>query len=80
VSTGFTSALEEELGKFIVENTDAYSATVLAWRDDTEIGGYCETCRYTEAILWISYKDQSGKIKEYKYYGDFGDLIRELTD
>lgn len=51
---------------------------VVSYEDDTEAGGYCESCYYEEAIVRIKYLNSADELKEYVYYGGFADLISQL--
>lgn len=53
---------------------------VIGYEDDTESGGYCDTCFYIEAIVNIYYLDSKGERHKYVYNGDFAELIRELEN
>lgn len=52
---------------------------VTGFKERTESGGYCDTCFYTSYHVDIYYVDIMDKESVYDHYGDFGELIRELT-
>lgn len=53
---------------------------VTGFEQYTYIGGYCDTCGYTELRVKITYTTRAGATEEYDFYGDLGELIRALTD
>jgi hypothetical protein len=53
---------------------------VIGYEDDTEAGGYCETCYYEEAIVNIYYLDSKGAQHKYVYSGEFAELISSLEN
>ncbi|OKI54541.1 hypothetical protein [Micromonospora sp. CB01531] len=53
---------------------------VIDYEQDTEAGGYCETCYYEDTVVRIKYiSAASGDRRQFTYYGDMGELIRCLT-
>ncbi len=77
----FQAALLEAMANYLyrrcgIENV----AEVTAFEDGTEGGGYCETCAWEEAVVYIDYTTSDGTKDRYTYRGDLGELIRALTD
>lgn len=56
------------------------AAEVTGWEQYTEYGGRCPTCRYEQIMVRIDYCTAAGDAEDYRYSGDFGELIRSLTD
>ncbi len=77
----FNEALLESMKNMINDNEwmDTKAEKVTAYEEVEKAGGYCETCYHEWTEVNINYLDTSGKEQVYNYYGDFGDLIRELT-
>jgi hypothetical protein len=42
--------------------------------------GYCSTCAELVTSVWIDYRLEDDVERHWEYIGDFGALIRELTD
>lgn len=75
----FNEALLEAMLRF-VQKSDGTAVKVTAYEQVTESSGYCETCYSEYAMVYIDYDTSNGGSSRYSYYGDFGELIRELTD
>ena len=74
----FEDNLKESLKGFLVDRgVDAVE--VISFRDDTEAGGYCESCYYEYAVVRIVYIDSKNQSREFTYSDGFSDLIRELA-
>lgn len=74
----FEDNLKESLKDFLVER-GCDAEEVVSFRDDTEAGGYCESCYYEYAVVRIDYIDSRGRSREFTYSDGFSDLIRELA-
>jgi hypothetical protein len=57
--------------------TDA--AEVIDWEQETEQGGYCDSCYYEEIVVEITYRTVAGEKSEYKYYGNMVNLMQTLA-
>lgn len=51
---------------------------VVDFQDDTESGGYCDSCWYETAVVVITYIDSAKKRHKFSYQGQFGELIKQL--
>jgi hypothetical protein len=49
-------------------------------RQEERNGGYCETCYHEYDAVVIDYRDTTGLVKSYEWYGDMGEFMRYLTD
>jgi hypothetical protein len=54
--------------------------TAVAYKQDERSEGYCDTCYHEYTVVTITYRTADGSSGVYEYYGDFGELIRELTN
>lgn len=75
----FTGTFYEASKRYLV-SIDLDAVEVTNVDQATESGGYCDTCWYEYAVIEISYKDSSGKLRSHTYSGDLGEFIRELDD
>lgn len=61
------------------QHEDAY--LIVDWEEETEYGGYCETCSYEEIVVKVTYTcntcDECPN-HVYKYYGRFSELMKDL--
>ena len=57
-----------------LHGVDVADDAIITFEDDTEEGGYCETCYYSEYVVRVS----DGNVA-VTYWGDMGDLIREMN-
>lgn len=74
---GFSAALL----KFVREDLGKADATeVTNFDSTTQERGNCDTCGYTVTVIEITYRtaDRGGLMAEWE--GDFGELIRRLSD
>lgn len=55
-------------------------AEVVAADQDRRAGGISDSDEYTEVFVRIWYRTCGGRVDTYDYIGDFGALIRALTD
>lgn len=53
---------------------------VHGFRQQTVDIGYCSTCSELVTSVWIQFRGEDDTEREYEYIGDFGELIRALTD
>lgn len=51
----------------------------VSYEEDERSEGYCDTCYYEYTVVSISFTTANGSTGVYEYFGDFGQLIRELT-
>lgn len=68
-------AMERFLATKGVTDVDVYG-----FRQQTVDIGYCSTCSELVTSVWIQYRDDNDAEGVYEYIGDFGELIRKLTD
>jgi hypothetical protein len=73
----------------VVQEQKPHAVEITDWDQDTRSGGYCETCRYDETIVEVTFKcdmcDVKGHVMTYAehswvYSGDLGELMRMLVD
>lgn len=55
-------------------------ADVYGFQQETVDIGYCGTCTELVTSVWIFYRDDDSVERRYGFIGDFGELIRALTD
>lgn len=78
--SNFEDTFKALLARYLTKNVDA-TAEVIEYEQDTEAGGYCDTCYYSDTVVRIVYvSSASGSRREYTYYGDMGELIRDLSE
>lgn len=90
MSKGFGSGLEKALLEFVErelqdddpmydELIDAPDA-LISWEEKTTESGGCPTCWFETTEVEVIYLTVRGMKETFWYDGDFGNLIRELTD
>ena len=77
--TKFSEALLDSM-LALVRHEDDTADKVTAYEEVKKSGGYCKTCYYEYIEIEITYTTTEGDVKVFNYYGDFGELIRELTN
>ncbi|MEU9871141.1 hypothetical protein AB0C87_25255 [Actinomadura sp. NPDC048021] len=78
-NTEETSSFHKSIEEFLKDRGFTVSK-ILDVEQETRTGGYCETCAYEEVVVDITFEDGDGQWTLYTYFGDMGELIRELTD
>jgi len=74
---GFNAALL----KFLKEELKRDDAVeVIDFETERQERGYFDTCGYNITVVVINYRDSKGFLKTAEWDGDFGELIRELTE
>jgi hypothetical protein len=64
---------------WLQENRPSLGAVeVLDYGEETEYGGYCETCSYEEIVVQITYKDSKGKTQKFRHYDNFAEFVKSL--
>jgi len=77
--TKFNDALlQSMLDMLNARNLDAVQ--VVAYEEVEKSDGYCDSCYYEWTEVEITYLTNEGQTRVYSYGGDFGELIRELTN
>lgn len=56
------------------------AVAVPAYRECSYNIGYCETCSEIVTEVRVYWNNRLGALAHWDYYGDLGELIRELTD
>ena len=73
----------------LVQEQKPHAVEITDWEQDTRTGGYCETCRYDETIVNVTFKcdkcHEKGHFMAYgahtwTYSGDLGELMRALVN
>ena len=78
--TKFNEALLESMLELIKARSNPEAVKVIAYEEVDKSSGYCETCFYEYTEVLITYTLASGGTAVYDYAGDFGELIRDLTN
>lgn len=64
----------------MIKNLGIHDAVrVDGWEEKELSSGYCETCYHEYTVVMIQYITETGVRDEYEYYGEFSELIKELT-
>lgn len=74
----FRSDFDNALGNFIGRVTGEDVLEILAYKEITYTGGYCESCWYTELRVEILYKTESSPTEKFVYHGNMVEFIKEL--
>jgi C4-type Zn-finger protein len=78
--TKFNEALLESMLEMIQKNYPN-AKKVVAYEEVEKSTGYCDSCYYEYTEVYIQYlTEENTEPKTYNYSGDFGELIRELTN
>ena len=73
-----SSMFKEALKIYVEENTGSSVKEILSFTDKVESGGYCETCRYTNTFIFITYLTEENEYKEFRGYESFSELLERL--
>ena len=68
----------EDLAKWL-QYRDVDAVEVLSFKEETEYGGYCDTCAYEITHVHIRYLNSVEMTNTYEYYGNMAEFIDELT-
>lgn len=64
----------------LIKNQGIHNAIrVDGWEEKELSTGYCETCYDEYTVVMIQYITDTGVRDEFEYYGQFSELIQELT-
>lgn len=76
------TTFEDRLHEAMAEMLKGYNLDVVkvtGFEEYEYSGGYCETCYYDSVNVRVFYEDSAGGTQKYNYYGDFAELITDLT-
>jgi hypothetical protein len=59
--------------------SDDRAVDVLDFYQTKRSSGSCDTCYYEYTVVVVTYRTESGDVREYVYGDDFADLIRTLV-
>ena len=68
----------ESIEEIMERDYNVLAKEVLSWEDKIEYSGYCETCRYSEQVVEVTYLDLAGRTQTWTYHGTFSALINAL--
>lgn len=65
-----------------VDEAEVPPGSEIHFEDYSEVGGYCETCSFTEYYVevWITMGAVSGKCVVRKWNGNMADLLQEIME
>lgn len=77
----FKSNFHEAIKKYIheEEREDLDIVEIISVTEETEYGGYCETCAYQDDVVIVTYLNSDGDTETYKlYYESIPSLLTAL--
>lgn len=76
--SGWRESLDAELLSFL-RTQRPEAVELVGWEDTVGVGGYCETCSYSQVEIHFEYRTAAGEVGTYEHEGTFADLMKRLA-